>query len=38
MRGALGDQALIYLQIAQLLEDDILRGGVPGGGAGALHQ
>ena len=26
MRGALGDQALIYLQIAQLLEDDILRG------------
>ena len=26
MRGALGDQTLIYLQIAQLLEDDILRG------------
>ena len=26
MRGALGDQALIYLQIARMLEDDILRG------------
>ncbi|MBR4099279.1 MAG: GntR family transcriptional regulator [Clostridium sp.] len=26
MRGTLNDQALIYLQIAQLLEDDILRG------------
>lgn len=26
MRGALGDQTLIYLQIARMLEDDILRG------------
>ena len=26
MRGALSDQSLIYLQIAQMLEDDILRG------------
>ncbi len=26
MRGELSDQALIYLQIAQMLEDDILRG------------
>ena len=26
MRGTLNDQSLIYLQIAQMLEDDILRG------------
>ena len=26
MRGTLSDQTLIYLQIAQMLEDDILRG------------
>lgn len=26
MRGTLSDQSLIYLQIAQMLEDDILRG------------
>ena len=26
MRGTLHDQSLIYLQIAQMLEDDILRG------------
>ena len=26
MHGSLNDQSLIYLQIAQLLEDDILRG------------
>ena len=26
MHGTLNDQALIYLQIAQMLEDDILRG------------
>ena len=26
MHGSLNDQALIYLQIAQMLEDDILRG------------
>lgn len=26
MRGILNDQTLIYLQIAQMLEDDILRG------------
>lgn len=26
MHGALSDQSLIYLQIAQMLEDDILRG------------
>ena len=26
MRGELSDQALIYLQIAQMIEDDILRG------------
>lgn len=26
MRGALSEQSLIYLQIAQMLEDDILRG------------
>ena len=26
MRGILNDQSLIYLQIAQMLEDDILRG------------
>jgi DNA-binding transcriptional regulator YhcF (GntR family) len=26
MRGALSDQSLIYLQIARMLEDDILRG------------
>ena len=38
MHGTLSDQSLIYLQIAQMLEDDILRGRLPGGGAGALHQ
>ena len=26
MHGTLSDQSLIYLQIAQMLEDDILRG------------
>ena len=26
MRGTLNDQSLLYLQIAQMLEDDILRG------------
>ena len=26
MRGTLNDQSLIYLQIARMLEDDILRG------------
>ena len=26
MRGTLNDRSLIYLQIAQMLEDDILRG------------
>ena len=26
MHGSLNDQSLIYLQIAQMLEDDILRG------------
>ena len=26
MRGAFREQSLIYLQIAQMLEDDILRG------------
>lgn len=38
MRGALGDQTLIYLQIAQLLEDDILRGVYREEEPGPLHQ
>ena len=38
MHGTLSDQSLIYLQIAQMLEDDILRGVYREGGAGALHQ
>ena len=38
LKGMLNDQSLIYQQIAQLLEDGILRGEYPPETPGAQHQ